>query len=83
MAIIQKIRDKYAKVAGGVIVLALVGFVLMDATSGGRGGGLFGPSSTVAKIDGNKIDVTDYDRAVSAQEEQMKIVLWTRMLQRS
>lgn len=72
MAIIQKIRDKYAKVAGGVIVLALVGFVLMDATSGGRGGGLFGPSSTVAKIDGNKIDVTDYDRAVSAQEEQMR-----------
>ncbi len=72
MAIIQKIRDKYAKVAGGVIVLALVGFVLMDATSGGRGGGLFGPSSTVAKIDGNKIDVTDYDRAVTAQEEQMR-----------
>lgn len=72
MAIIQKIRDKYAKVAGGVIVLALVGFVLMDATSGGRGGGLFGPSSTVAKIDGNKIDVTDYDKAVSAQEEQMR-----------
>ncbi len=72
MAIIQKIRDKYAKVAGGVIVLALVGFVLMDATSGGRGGGLFGPSSTVAKIDGQKIDVTDYDKAVSAQEEQMR-----------
>lgn len=72
MAIIQKIRDKYAKVAGGVIVLALVGFVLMDATSGGRGGGLFGPSSTVAKIDGNKIDVTDYDRAVTTQEEQMR-----------
>lgn len=72
MAIIQKIRDKYAKVAGGVIVLALVGFVLMDATSGGRGGGLFGPSSTVAKIDGNKIDVADYDRAVTNQEEQMR-----------
>lgn len=72
MAIIQKIRDKYAKVAGGVIVLALVGFVLMDATSGGRGGGLFGPSTTVAKIDGSKIDVTDYDKAVMAQEEQMR-----------
>lgn len=72
MAIIQKIRDKYAKVAGGVIVLALVGFVLMDATSGGRGGGLFGPSTTVAKVDGSKIDVTDYDRAVTSQEEQMR-----------
>lgn len=73
MAIIQKIRDKYAKVAGGVIVLALVGFVLMDATSGGRsGGGLFGPGSTVAKVDGMKIDVTEYDAMVTAQEEQMR-----------
>jgi peptidyl-prolyl cis-trans isomerase D len=73
MAIIQKIRDKYAKVAGGVIVLALVGFVLMDATSGGRsGGGLFGSGTTVAKVNGDKIDVVDYDRAVTGQEEQMR-----------
>lgn len=73
MAIIQKIRDKYAKVAGGVIVLALVGFVLMDATSGGRsGGGLFGSGTTVAKVNGDKIDVVDYDKVVNAQEEQMR-----------
>ncbi len=73
MAIIQKIRDKYAKVAGGVIVLALVGFVLMDATSGGRGGGgLFGPGTTVAKINGEKIDFTEYEAMLKAQEEQMR-----------
>lgn len=73
MAIIQKIRDKYAKVAGGVIVLALVGFVLMDATSGGRsGGGLFGSGTTIAKVDGMKIDVTEYEAMINAQEEQMR-----------
>ncbi|HTO14170.1 MAG TPA: peptidylprolyl isomerase [Edaphocola sp.] len=71
MAIIQSIRDKYAKLAGGVIVLALVGFILMDSTSGGRGG-LFGPKTTVAKVNGEKIDVQEYDQAVRAQEDQMR-----------
>ncbi|HRP88966.1 MAG TPA: SurA N-terminal domain-containing protein [Edaphocola sp.] len=72
MAIIQSIRDKYAKLAGGVIVLALVGFILMDSTSGGRGGGLFGPSTTVAKVNGEKIDVQEYDQLLRSQEDQMR-----------
>lgn len=73
MAIIQKIRDKYAKVAGGVIVLSLVGFVLMDATSGGRSsGGLFGSGSTIAKVNGESIDFKEYEALVNAQEEQMR-----------
>ena len=53
MAVIQKIRDKYAKVAGGVIVVALIGFVLMDSTSGGRSS-LFGRDTSVGKINGKK-----------------------------
>ncbi|RQO29941.1 hypothetical protein DBR32_13565 [Taibaiella sp. KBW10] len=72
MAIIQKIRDKYAKVAGAIIVLALVGFVLMDATSGGRNGGLFGKSTKVAEVDGTKIDYKEYEERIAAYENQMK-----------
>lgn len=71
MAVIQKIRDKYAKLAGGVIVLALVGFVLMDSTAGGRGG-LFGRSTTIGKINGKKIDYQDYENRITAYQNQLK-----------
>ncbi len=71
MAVIQTIRDKYAKLAGGVIVLALVGFILMDATSGSSGG-LFRKSTAVGSINGDKIDYTEYDAAIRNREEEMK-----------
>ena len=53
MAVIQKIRDKYGKLAGFIIALALVGFILMDAASG-RFGELFGRDNSVAKVNGKK-----------------------------
>ena len=68
MAIIQKIRDKYAKLAGGVIVLALVGFILMDY---GKGGGR-SRSTTIGKIDGKKIDYTEYEAKVQQRENEIK-----------
>jgi peptidyl-prolyl cis-trans isomerase D len=71
MAVIQTIRDKYAKLAGGVIVLALVGFILMDATSGSSGG-LFRKSTAVGEVNGDEIDYTEYDAAVNAREAEMK-----------
>ncbi len=71
MAVIQTIRDKYAKLAGGVIVLALVGFILMDATSGSSGG-LFRKSTAVGEINGEKIDYTEYDAAIRQRETQVK-----------
>ncbi len=67
MAIIQKIRDKYAKLAGGVIVLALVGFILMDYGKGGRT-----RSTTIGKIDGKKIDYTEYEARVQQRENEIK-----------
>jgi peptidyl-prolyl cis-trans isomerase D len=67
MAIIQTIRDKYAKVAGGVIVLALVGFVAGDYF---RGGG--SRDTTIGKIEGTKIDALDFQQAVQAREQQMR-----------
>ncbi len=59
MAVIQKIRNKYGKVAAGVIVVALLGFILMDAASG-RFGDLFGHNTSVVKINGDKIDTREY-----------------------
>jgi peptidyl-prolyl cis-trans isomerase D len=67
MAVIQKIRNKYGKLAGGIIALALVGFILMDAASG-RFGDLFGRNTSVAKVDGDKIEVREYSLRVKEIE---------------
>lgn len=60
MSIIQNIRNKYAKVAGGVIAVSLIAFVLNDAFSGGSGSG----SGTMAKVNGEKIEPMDFDRRI-------------------
>lgn len=61
MSVIQKIRTKYAKLAGGVIAFALVAFILMDALSS-KTSVLFGNDRSVAKVNGEKIDYLDYTR---------------------
>lgn len=68
MAIIQTIRDKYAKLAGAVVVIALVGFVIggTDFTN------MFGSGSTIAKINGNSLDYTDYQTVENNVLEQYK-----------
>lgn len=68
MSVIQKIRNKYAKVAGFVIALSLVGFILMDATSSGRFNDLFGRDESVAKVNGQKIDQKEYSQKVKDYE---------------
>lgn len=68
MAVIQKIRDKYAKVAGGVIVVALVAFILADYAKGGNNG----PSTTIGKVNGDKIDDAEYQLAIKQREDQAK-----------
>jgi peptidyl-prolyl cis-trans isomerase D len=54
MQVIQTIRDKGAAVVIAVIALSLIGFLLMDAKSGSKGGGGFlgSLSSNVGKVDG-------------------------------
>lgn len=96
MAIIQKIRDKYAKLAGGVIVLALIGFILTDLGKGG-GGSFFGNSTSVGEINGEKIDYTEYDAVINErramvqqqnnnqqlteeQEAQLRDEVWNQMV---
>lgn len=75
MAIIQKIRNKYGKVAGAVIVIALLGFILMDASSG-RFGDMMGRNSSVAKVDGDKIEVKDYSQRT--KEFEMLYAIYNR-----
>jgi peptidyl-prolyl cis-trans isomerase D len=69
MAVIQTIREKYAKLAGFVIALSLVGFILMDAfQSGGRFTSLFGGGTWVAKVGGDKISAEEFDKRASEYE---------------
>src|ERR1700754_2945722 len=71
MSIIQQIREKAAWLVFGLIALSLVGFLLMDAFVGRSR--MFGNKSTVVgSVNGQKIEVTDFDKAVNDQEEQYK-----------
>lgn len=68
MSVIQNIRDKYAKVAVIAIALALLGFIMMDAFSGG-GNPFEGNATTLGSINGKKIDYVDFANKVKAQED--------------
>ena len=67
MAVIQKIRDRYAKWAGGAIALSLIIFVLQQALEGDSTiKNLFKDDGhTVAKVNGEKIQTKDYEENVS------------------
>jgi len=68
MAVIQKIRDKYAKIVGGAIVIALLAFIFSDF---GKNGWSKQPT-TVGKINGDKIEVSEYQAMVEQKELEMK-----------
>lgn len=64
MSVIQKIRDKYARIAVIMIALALLGFILMDAFAG-RSRLFGGRETTIGKINGKKIDAEEFMRRVT------------------
>ena len=64
MSLIQKIRDKYARVSVIAIGVALLGFILMDAFAGGSSI-LGGQDTTIGKINGDKIEADAFTRRVS------------------
>ncbi|MCB0699194.1 MAG: SurA N-terminal domain-containing protein [Chitinophagales bacterium] len=67
MSVIQNIRNKYAGVTIALIVLALIGFILMDAFSN-RSSSIFGSDNSIAKVNGEKLDYMDYSRRVQNYE---------------
>ncbi|MEJ7767996.1 MAG: peptidylprolyl isomerase [Chitinophagaceae bacterium] len=74
MSIIQQIREKAAWLVFGVIALSLVGFLLMDAFVGGRGGGgMFNnTSTTMGSVNGQDIEYVDFEKKKKLVEDQYK-----------
>lgn len=60
MSIIQSIRDKYAAVVIGVIALSLIGFIMMDAGKGNRGGGAGREDEAIAVVNGQNVAYGTY-----------------------
>lgn len=63
MAVIQKIRERYAKLAGFIIGLSLVAFIISEGINGSFGN-FFGKDTSVAKVDGKGIEAKEYYEAV-------------------
>ncbi|HEX2607806.1 MAG TPA: peptidylprolyl isomerase [Flavisolibacter sp.] len=72
MSVIQKIRDKYARWAVIAIAVSLLGFILMDAFAGRTGMFGSGRNNAVGKINGTKINYTDFAKKVEAAEAYQK-----------
>jgi len=74
MQVIQTIRDKGAAVVIAVIALSLIGFLLMDAKSGSKGGGGFlnSLSTNVGKVDGEAIEKSYFDKKYNTAYEMAK-----------
>ncbi len=68
MAIIQTIRNRYGKIAGGIIAVALVGFIVSDATSGSLASLFSGRDPNVMNINGTKIEPKEYSGRVKEYE---------------
>ncbi len=69
MATLEKIRSKSVFLLV-VIFVALLAFILGDAITNGRN--LFGNHTTVAKVDGDKIDYLDYQRKREELNRQLE-----------
>lgn len=73
MSIIQDIRDKYAKVTVVAIAVSLIGFILTDYfQSKSRSMGRGSSSTTVGLVNGRKIDLKEFNQAVTDIEANMK-----------
>src|SRR5690242_17316253 len=69
MSVIQRIRDKYARVAVIAIAVALLGFILMDALTGKSSFFRSGASKTLGRVNGHKINIDDFRRKEKEQED--------------
>lgn len=70
MSIIQTIREKAAVFVFGIIGLSMIAFVVQDAFVGGGSHLFSSPSSSVAKVNGVKINRDEFDERTRAMESQ-------------
>ncbi len=70
MSIIQTIRERGAVIVIAIIALSLIGFILMDSKS--ASGKLFGGgnTSTLGSVNGDKIELEDFNSKVKEMEQQ-------------
>lgn len=68
MSVIQTIRNKYGKIAGGVIGVALVGFIVSDARNGSFGNLFGGRDSNIMEVNGEKIEPKEYQLRLKQYE---------------
>jgi len=70
MSIIQTIRERGAVIVIAIIALSLIGFILMDSRSGT--GKLFGGgnTTTIGSVNGDKIELSDFNDKVKEGEQQ-------------
>lgn len=68
MAVIQNIRNRFGKIAGGVIGIALVSFIVSDALNGSFGRFFSGHSSEVISVNGTKVEAKEYEKRVKEYE---------------
>ncbi len=70
MSIIQTIRERGAVIVIAIIALSLIGFILMDSRSGT--GKLFGGgnTTTLGSVNGDKIELSDFNDKVKEMEQQ-------------
>jgi len=67
MATLEKIRSKSVLLLI-IIAVALLAFILGDFLTSGRS--FFGPGTTIAKVDGHKIDVQEFQRRLETANQQ-------------
>jgi len=82
MSVIQRIRDKGGWIMFGLIALALIAFILQDRALGGGRGSLFSNTTTIGKVNGEKIERAYFEEKIAlyggrgGNREQLIAQLW-------
>ena len=80
MSVIQTIRNKYGKIAGAVIAVALVGFIISDARNGSFGSFFGSHDTNVMTVNGVKISPKEYQERLKEYETLSQIYNKTKTL---
>jgi peptidyl-prolyl cis-trans isomerase D len=72
MSVIQRIRNKYIGFVVGAIVIALIGFLVMDAMQSNVRSIFSGDQTLLADINGKRVDYKNFETLRQKYEENMK-----------
>lgn len=72
MSVIQTIRNKYIGLVVGAIVIALIGFLVMDAMQSNVRSVFSGDQTLLADINGTRVEAKDFEALRNKYEENIK-----------